>query len=102
MSQFIRMIITAYAVHYTYVFLAPSHLKMHVQGEGTLSDMYRVLISMFDPVALSQLDIDTTHCLPNPKTPDYNVYKLIGKSIEKTPDVLCQNWSIALHLLQSY
>ncbi len=53
---------------------------MHVQGEGVLADVYRALITQFDPVDKINLQlIDTTPCLPNPSTPDYETYKTIGK-----------------------
>lgn len=51
---------------------------MHVQGEGILSDIYRAMITQFDPVQGQQISIDTTPCLPNPSPPDYDTYIMIG------------------------
>ena len=58
----------------------PSHLKMHVQGEGVMSDIYRALVSRFDPIDQEEIMVDTKACLPHPTTPDYAIYRTIGKS----------------------
>ncbi|KAL5019782.1 hypothetical protein ScPMuIL_002674 [Solemya velum] len=56
----------------------PPHLKLHVQGRGALADMYRALIGMFDPLAESNVKMDTTMCLPRPYRPNFEVYETIG------------------------
>ncbi|KAJ8303057.1 hypothetical protein KUTeg_019453 [Tegillarca granosa] len=55
----------------------PAHLKMHVNGKGALADMYRALLSMFDPLA-TDVKVDTAPCLPNPYTPNFSIYEEIG------------------------
>ncbi|XP_033753894.1 DC-STAMP domain-containing protein 2-like [Pecten maximus] len=54
----------------------PPHLKIHVQGEGAMADMYRALVGFFDPL-VAGVDVDTTPCLPNPSTPNFAIYKQI-------------------------
>ncbi|XP_071104714.1 DC-STAMP domain-containing protein 2-like [Haliotis cracherodii] len=56
----------------------PPHTKLHVQGEGAMADMYRALISVLDPVSEANLDVDTTHCLPNPAVPNFAVYETVA------------------------
>ena len=51
---------------------------MHVEGEGILSDMYRALITTFDPMDKVDMSIDTTPCLPDPSIPDFATYQRIG------------------------
>ena len=51
---------------------------MHVEGEGFLAMVYRLLITVFDPMESFKMDIDTTVCLPNPSVPDWYIYKTIG------------------------
>ncbi|CAG2196969.1 unnamed protein product [Mytilus edulis] len=62
-----------------YVSSIPPHLKMHVQGRGAMADMYRAMISMFDPLAQAGVKLDTTPCLPTPYEPEWAVYDEIGK-----------------------
>ncbi|KAK3095481.1 hypothetical protein FSP39_015168 [Pinctada imbricata] len=50
---------------------------MHVQGDGSLADMYKAMVGMFDPMATGNMTLDTTLCLPNPSPPDYDVYNEI-------------------------
>ena len=52
---------------------------MHVEGDGVLADMYRSLITAFDPVEDVNPNIDTTMCLPNPHEPNLDTYRTIGK-----------------------
>ncbi|XP_064611706.1 DC-STAMP domain-containing protein 2-like [Liolophura sinensis] len=56
----------------------PAAIKMHVQGDGIIADMYRALISLFDPLTSLDTDLDTTSCLPNPSVPNYSVYQTVG------------------------
>ena len=57
----------------------PSHLKMHVQGDGVLSDIFRALVTQFDPIQKSDVNIDTRPCLPNPIEPNWIAYRCIGR-----------------------
>lgn len=52
---------------------------MHVQGKGAMSDMYRSMVSMFDPVAETGVELDPTECLPYPYEPNWKIYDEIGK-----------------------
>ncbi|XP_046552587.1 DC-STAMP domain-containing protein 2-like [Haliotis rubra] len=56
----------------------PPHTKLHVQGEGAMADMYRALISVLDPVSDVYLDVDTSHCLPNPAVPNFAIYEIVA------------------------
>ena len=56
----------------------PSHLRLHVQGEGILHDIYRSLVGQFDPSAMDGIEFQTDPCLPNPSIPNYHMYKVIG------------------------
>ncbi|XP_069113575.1 DC-STAMP domain-containing protein 2-like [Argopecten irradians] len=56
--------------------VVPPHLKIHVQGDGAMADMYRALVSFFDPL-VTDASVDTTPCLPNPSTPNFAIYKQI-------------------------
>ncbi|ESP05583.1 hypothetical protein LOTGIDRAFT_103236 [Lottia gigantea] len=55
----------------------PAHLKVHVQGEGSMADMYRSMMGVLDPVTGHQLNVDTTPCMPNPGVPNYRIYKIV-------------------------
>ncbi|RUS84288.1 hypothetical protein EGW08_007932, partial [Elysia chlorotica] len=55
----------------------PPHLQLHVQGQGPMADMYRSMIGVVEPAADDGLSIDTRTCLPNPKEPNYAVYKQV-------------------------
>lgn len=44
-----------------------------------MADMYRAMISMFDPLAQAGVKLDTTPCLPTPYEPEWAVYDEIGK-----------------------
>ena len=63
--------------------LVPPHLKMHVQGKGAMSDMYKAMISMFDPVSESKVKLDTAPCLPDPNEPNWKIYDEIGEYISQ-------------------
>jgi hypothetical protein len=52
---------------------------MHVQGKGAMSDMYKAMISMFDPVSESKVKLDTAPCLPDPYEPNWKIYDEIGE-----------------------
>ncbi|OWF53843.1 DC-STAMP domain-containing protein 2 [Mizuhopecten yessoensis] len=54
----------------------PPHLKIHVQGDGAMADMYRALVGFFDPF-VTGVDMDNTPCLPNPSKPNIAIYKQI-------------------------
>ncbi|XP_078578063.1 DC-STAMP domain-containing protein 2-like isoform X3 [Branchiostoma floridae x Branchiostoma japonicum] len=56
----------------------PHRIGMQIHGDGMLADMYRVIITSFDPIAAEDFTFDTTKCLPNPRFPDLSVYKRIG------------------------
>ena len=51
---------------------------MHVQGEGVLADIFRALVTQFDPIEKSEMTIDTRPCLPNPRHPDFATFDTIG------------------------
>jgi hypothetical protein len=51
---------------------------MHVQGKGAMSDMYKAMISMFDPVSESKVKLDTAPCLPDPYEPNWKIYDEIS------------------------
>ncbi|XP_013388561.1 DC-STAMP domain-containing protein 2 isoform X2 [Lingula anatina] len=55
----------------------PHTIGLHVQGNGAFADMYRMLISTFDPIGRIGLEIDTTPCLPNPSPVNPYIYKEI-------------------------
>ena len=57
----------------------PSHLRLHIEGEGVLSDMYRSLITQFDPIDNPPASMDSATCLPTPSKPNYDEYIKIGK-----------------------
>ncbi|XP_068083933.1 DC-STAMP domain-containing protein 2-like [Anabrus simplex] len=52
---------------------APNMVGVHVQGEGVLSDIFRVIVKAFQPLGI-ELEIDTVPCLPKPRPPDFNRY----------------------------
>ncbi|XP_070546394.1 DC-STAMP domain-containing protein 2-like [Ptychodera flava] len=56
----------------------PHQVHMHVEGEGLLADLYREVITSFDPMSGKNFSIDTTRCLPNPQPPDMAAYKTIA------------------------
>ncbi|XP_019644806.1 PREDICTED: DC-STAMP domain-containing protein 2-like [Branchiostoma belcheri] len=56
----------------------PARIGMQIKGDGMLADMFRVLVSSFDPLAEEDFTFDTTKCLPHPTFPDLSVYKKIG------------------------
>lgn len=43
-----------------------------------MSDMYRSMVSMFDPVAETGVELDATACLPYPYEPNWKIYDEIG------------------------
>ncbi|XP_022248360.1 DC-STAMP domain-containing protein 2-like, partial [Limulus polyphemus] len=56
----------------------PAHVKMHVDGSGVLADMYRNLLSSFDPLMEVAPEVDTTVCLPKANHPNFAQYSRIG------------------------
>lgn len=56
----------------------PPHLQLHVQGQGPMADMYRSMVGVVEPAADDGLTVDSSTCLPNPKEPNYAVYKAVG------------------------
>ncbi|XP_066270347.1 DC-STAMP domain-containing protein 2-like [Branchiostoma lanceolatum] len=56
----------------------PYRIGMQVNGDGMLADMFRVLITSFDPLAEEDFTFDTSKCLPNPRFPDLSIYRKIG------------------------
>ena len=65
---------------------------MHVQGEGVLSDIFRALVTQFDPIEKSEMSIDTRPCLPNPRTPDYVTFETIGNEAPLTLQQYAWKW----------
>ncbi|XP_078000576.1 DC-STAMP domain-containing protein 2-like [Glandiceps talaboti] len=57
---------------------SPHIVRMKVQGEGLMADLYREVINSFDPMSGKNSSIDTTRCLPNPEPPDMTSYRTIG------------------------
>ncbi|XP_025077532.1 DC-STAMP domain-containing protein 2-like isoform X2 [Pomacea canaliculata] len=55
----------------------PAFLKLHVEGEGPMADMYRSMVNLLDPLASSDLDVDSSSCLPRPSRPDLDAYRTI-------------------------
>ncbi|XP_076366520.1 DC-STAMP domain-containing protein 2-like isoform X1 [Tachypleus tridentatus] len=53
-----------------------AHVKMHVDGSGVLADMYRNLLSSFDPL-MEVTPVDTTVCLPKANHPNFANYSRI-------------------------
>ncbi|XP_006814964.1 DC-STAMP domain-containing protein 2-like [Saccoglossus kowalevskii] len=68
------------AVHATVKTQAQSthDVRMRVDGEGLLADLYRVVISGFDPMTGRNFSVDTTKCLPMARPPDIPLYSTIG------------------------
>ncbi|KAH3769099.1 hypothetical protein DPMN_170346 [Dreissena polymorpha] len=56
----------------------PPHMKLHVTGNGPMSDMYRSIVTMFDPIAKTNVRMDIARCVPIPSEPDWAIYKIIG------------------------
>ncbi|CAH1790156.1 unnamed protein product [Owenia fusiformis] len=57
----------------------PGRLRMHVDGKGVLADMYRELITTFDPMSKDTTErLEAKGCLPNASAPDYKLYQLIS------------------------
>ncbi|KAK3612459.1 hypothetical protein CHS0354_032073 [Potamilus streckersoni] len=58
--------------------VVPPHLKLHVDGKGPFADMYKAITAMFDPIAESNIQINTAPCLPHAFKPDFQIYIQIG------------------------
>ncbi|XP_062576153.1 DC-STAMP domain-containing protein 2-like [Saccostrea cucullata] len=56
----------------------PPHLKIHVHGKGSLSDMYRSLLTSFDPMAMEGGKLKPAGCIPTPSIPNWRIYRQIG------------------------
>ncbi|XP_063953393.1 DC-STAMP domain-containing protein 2-like [Lytechinus pictus] len=56
----------------------PGTVHLIVQGDGLLSDVYRVLVKALDPASHANITIDTTKCLPAANPPDLFSYYQIG------------------------
>ncbi|KAL4235200.1 DC-STAMP-like protein [Mactra antiquata] len=57
----------------------PAHTKMHIDGNGPMSDMYKSVIGMFDPLTdTTKSKVDVAPCVPHPTKPDWGVYRVIG------------------------
>jgi hypothetical protein len=68
-----------HVVDFRYYVAVPPHLKLHVHGKGAIADMYRSLLTSFDPMAKQGgSKIDATKCIPIPSVPNFTVYKEIG------------------------
>ena len=63
-----------------FTFAAPPHTKLHVSGSGPMANMYKSIISMFDPIADTNIRINAGPCTPTPSEPDWIMYDQIGKS----------------------
>ena len=58
--------------------VVPGEMKLKVEGQGVLADMYRSIVSNMDPREGQQMTLDTTPCLPRGSPPDYYTYRVIG------------------------
>nr|XP_042908328.1 DC-STAMP domain-containing protein 2 [Parasteatoda tepidariorum] len=56
----------------------PSGIQLEVKGSGVLADMYRQIITQFDPLMSTVPEFDTTECLPDPIPIDLDKYQKIG------------------------
>lgn len=59
--------------------VVPGTVHLLVQGDGLLSDVYRVLIKALDPASHANITVDTTKCLPAANPPDLFSYYQIGE-----------------------
>ncbi|KAF8795729.1 DC-STAMP domain-containing protein 2 [Argiope bruennichi] len=59
----------------------PTVIQIQVKGKGVMADMYRQMVTQFDPLMKSTPDFDFSDCLPNPVPLDLEKYQLIGKSL---------------------
>ena len=44
-----------------------------------MSDMYRSIVGMFDPLSGNNIKVDVSPCIPHPHEPDWGIYQEIGK-----------------------
>lgn len=61
-----------------FVIAVPSFMKIHVKGSGLMADLYRALVSKFSQMAQAPVVNEFQKCLPEPRTPDFYYYYLIG------------------------
>nr|CAD7406921.1 unnamed protein product [Timema poppensis] len=57
---------------------APNMIDVSIEGQGILSDLFRIVVKAFKPFGI-KLDVDTTECLPDPLEPDMTAYLQICK-----------------------
>lgn len=53
-------------------------LKLHVRGKGPYADMFRSMVSLFEPLEDDEAFEKSTLCLPKPNEPNFVVYHMIG------------------------
>ncbi|KAG8194731.1 hypothetical protein JTE90_026380 [Oedothorax gibbosus] len=56
----------------------PAVVQIRVKGSGVMSDMYRQMVSQFEPLMKTSPDFDLAQCLPNPIPIDVDKYRMIG------------------------
>ena len=57
----------------------PNRVSVNVKGKGLMADIYRTLATQFDPNTDDSFVVDAVDCLPNPRLPDYYIYKVVGR-----------------------
>ena len=61
------------------IMTAPPHTKLHVTGSGPMANMYKSIVSMFDPIAGADVKVNAGKCTPIPREPDWVMYDQIGR-----------------------
>ena len=64
--------------HIILLISAPPHTKLHVSGSGPMANIYKSMISMFDPIAEASVKIKAGKCTPIPMEPNWSMYEQIG------------------------
>lgn len=58
-------------------------MQIQVKGGGVMADMYREMVTQFDPLMKSTPEFDTAECLLNPVPIDLDRYQKIGNMFIK-------------------
>ena len=67
-----------------------------------MADIYRTLVTQFDPNTEGTFVVDSIDCLPNARLPDYYIYNVVGRPRLFNIDNLPSSTNVFQRILISY